>query len=938
MASDRRLRRLQDPRWLVLALIAAGPAGAAPAPAKAAAAPKTTAPAPVVSIAVTPANAVLDGAAARRQILVTGARKDGTVVDLTATAKYQSKTPKVVVVAPGGIARPLADGSATVIVSAAGKNATVKLAAKNVAKPYVWSFRNHVQAVLSKAGCNMGACHGAAAGKNGFRLTLRGYDSELDYERLLHEAGARRIAKFDPGNSLLLKKATLAVPHAGGLRFKPTSLEYRVLAQWIASGMPGPTAKDAEITTVEVLPNERTLTENAEQQLAVIARFSDGHTEDVTNWARYSSNEEGIASVDDSGKVTTKGVGETAITVAYLGKVAFARVAVPFPNKVSVAQYKSFPRKSYVDDLVLAQLEKLHILPSDLAPDEEFLRRAYLDAIGTLPTPDEVRAFLADRDPNKRARKIEELLERPEYVDFWTYKWGDLFRVNRETLTEKGMWVMYSWLRDNIAQNTPWDKLVYETLTATGDNFTDGPSNFYRISKTPEELTETVSQAFLGIRVQCAHCHNHPFEKWTQSDYYRFASLFSRIGRKQGDHPSDQVITVAKSGEINFPKTGKPLPPAPYDYQPMPADSQEDRRVYLAKWLTSPTNTYFGRSIVNRVWRHFMGRGLIEPVDDLRATNPASNEPLMDALCKDLVTHNYDLKYLMRQVMNSRTYQLTSRPRPENKKDDRQYSRYYVKRLTAEQLLDAICQVTQQPEKFPGLPSGFRAIQLPDTKVNNYFLDVFGRPPRQITCDCERAQEPNMAQALHLINGQGVNQKISSDSGVVAQLLKTEKSNAQIVEEMYLTCFGRLPTAQEKKDALDTIEEAINPKPVDPNAKPADPKATVPNPKPADPKVKVDPKAKVDPKVKPAAPAVKGKVDPKPAVKPADAKVADPKAVKPADAKPAEGAAKPADPNAKPAEMKPAEPPKIDPKVARRQVFEDLLWALINGKEFVFNH
>jgi cell division septation protein DedD len=836
-----------------------------------------------VSLSVAPPNIVLDGPKSRQRLLVTGVRQDGTLVDLSGQAKYSSSTPKVVSVTPAGVAQPVADGAGKIAISAAGKSLEVKLASKNVGKPFEWSFSNHVISVLSKGGCSMGACHGAAAGKNGFRLTLRGYDPDLDYERLMREGGSRRLQRNDPGNSLLLKKATLSVPHAGGQRFATGSLEYQVVADWMASGMTGPKASDPSLVRLEVLPAERTLQEKAEQQLAVRAHFTDGHTEDVTHWARYSSNEESVLSVDEAGKVKVQGVGETAITVMYLDKVTFARMTVPFPNKVSTAQYQAIPTKGKVDQLVLAKLQTLRLLPSDLASDEEFFRRVYLDCIGTLPTAAEVRAFLSDKSPSKRAALVDQLLERPEYVDYWTYKWGDLLRVNRETLTEKGMWTMYSWVRDAVAQNKPWDKLVYDVLTSNGSTFTDGPSNFYRISRTPEDLTETVSQAFLGIRVQCARCHNHPFEKWTQADYYKFANLLSRIGRKPGDHPQDLVITAATSGDIAFPKTGKPFAPAPYDGKPMAADSKEDRRVYLAKWLASGDNPYFVRSIVNRVWRHFMGRGLIEPVDDLRATNPASNEPLMEFLSSDLVAHGFDLKHLMRQIMNSRTYQLTSRPRPENKKDDRQYSRYFVRRLTAEQLLDGICQVTGQTEKFANLPTGHRAIQLPDTRVANYFLDVFGRPPRQITCDCERAQEPNMAQALHLINGQPVNQKISANGGTVDTLLKSSKKDDEIVTELYLSCFGRFPTKQEMDAATQTIKEAMTP------------------PKPA--------------AAAPAKPAESKPTDPKAA----DAKATDPKAA------------------AKPAE-KPAEPPKFDPVVARRQVFEDLLWALINGKEFVFNH
>ncbi len=806
MASSGRWSRATVPCLVVMtAGFVAVPADAAPStwqkpiqvaaagmpPAKSAPAAR---PAPITSLSLTPTAIVLDGPRSVHRILVTGVRKDGTQVDLTGQAKFISSTPKVAQVSPFGVATPTGNGQGKILVTAGGRRAALALTVRNADKPAPWNFSNHVISVLSKGGCSMGACHGAAAGKNGFRLTLRGYDPDLDFERLLREGGARRLSKSDPGNSLVLLKGSLAVPHAGGQRFKTDSLEYQVLSEWMAEGMAGPSATDPTLVRLEVAPGERILVEKAEQQLLVRAHFSDGHVEDVTHWARYASNEEGVATVDDTGKVRIQGNGETAITVMYIDKVTFARVSVPFPNKVLPAQYAKIPAPSYIDRLVLKKLEALRLLPSDVAEDAEYMRRTYLDLIGTLPTAAEVRTFLGDQDPTKRAKLVDQLLERPEYVDYWTYKWGDLLRVNRETLTEKGMWAFYSWVREAVAENRPWDRVVHDVLTANGNTFSDGPSNFYRISRTPEDLTETVSQAFLGIRVQCARCHNHPFEKWTQQDYYKFANLLSRVTRKPGEHPQDLVITAAATGEIAFPKTGKPLPPAPYDGKPMATDSAEDRRVYLADWLASPKNSYFVQSIVNRVWRHFMGRGLIEPVDDLRATNPASNEPLMQALCKDLVEHNFDLKHLIRQIATSRTYQLTSRPRPENKKDDKQYSRYFVRRLTAEQLLDAISQVTQQQEKFSNLPAGYRAIQLPDTKVANYFLDVFGRPPRQITCDCERAQEPNMAQALHLINGAGVNQKISANGGFVDQLLKSPKKDNEIVEEMYLTCFGRFPT------------------------------------------------------------------------------------------------------------------------------------------------
>jgi len=487
-------------------------------------------------------------------------------------------------------------------------------------------------------------------------------------------------------------------------------------------------------------------------------------------------------------------------------------------------------------------------------------------------------------------------MERPEYVDFWTYAWADLLRVSREALSDRGMWTFYEWVRDQVARNRPWNELVYEILTSGGDTFADGPANYYRIGRTPEDLAETTSQAFLGIRVQCARCHNHPFEKWTQNDYYQMANFFARVGRKQGDQPDDLEVFVQPSGDINHPKLGKPLPPKPYDGTPISLEDPGDRRVYLAKWMTSPNNPYFARSLVNRVWARFTGRGLIEPVDDLRATNPASNEPLMAALVKDFTDHHFDVRHLIRTIAVSRTYQLTSRPNDQNRKDDRHYARYIVRRLTAEQLLDAICQVTGQPEKFSGFPIGTHAVQLPDTKVGSYFLDVFGRPARQITCACERAQEPNMAQALHLINGPGVNQKISAKGGLIDKLLGSKKSNGEIVEELYLDCFGRFPSEVEKSAALDAIEELVNPK-FAPNTG-----ATAPN--------------QFGIAVSLACRSLERQA---------------------AKARAAKAAEKPGEAT-KQAEKPAPKPLTAEQELARHQVFEDLLWALINGKEFVFNH
>lgn len=836
--------------------------------------PAARQPAPrLLSLTVEPGNVILYGPKMRQQLIVTGRYSDGLLRDLTRRARFRSLAPRVASVRRGGLVFPVADGRAPITASVDGKQARTVVTVRNTRAPFHWNFNIHVEPVFSKAGCSMGACHGAAQGKNGFRLTLRGYDPELDYERLRLEASGRRINRADPGNSLILLKATLTVPHQGGPRFKVGSLEYRVLSEWIAAGMPGPSDSDPRLLRLEVYPKHRVLTPGAQQQLVVLAHFSDGHVEDVTHWARYSSNEEAVATVDDStGLVTVAGAGETAIAVFYLDKVAISTVSVPYPNRIDPAIYARLPAHNYIDRLIYKKLRDLRLLPSDLATDEEFIRRVYLDIAGILPTPDEVRAFLADSDPNKRAKLVDALLERPEYVDFWTYKLSDILRISRETLEEKGMWAFHFWLREQIRLNRGWHQIARDVLTAAGPTFETGPANYYRIERNPDTLAETTAQAFLGVRIQCAKCHNHPFERWTQNNYYEFANFFARVGRKQGDTSGrDMIIYPTTSGDINHPKLGKPLPPTPFGGEPIPLNAPGDRREALVEWMTAPNNPYFAYAMVNRIWRHYMGRGLVEPVDDLRDTNPPSNGELFDALARDFIAHQFDMKYLMRTIVLSRAYQLSSRPNRTNARDEKMYSRFLVKRLTAEQLLDAICQVTGVPEKFGGLPLGTRASQLPDTKVNSYFLDVFGRPARQITCECERAQEPNMAQALHLINGASVNQKISAKGGLVDRLIEAKKSDSEILDEMYLACYARYPTAAERQAILKEIQAAMTP----------------------------------------------------PAPPPANA----------GQAAPQQG-----QPQAQSQGQPQAQPPAFDPAAARRQVLEDVLWSLINGKEFVFNH
>lgn len=779
---------------------------------------------PVVRLEVMPSALMLDGAKARQRMLVNGIRRDGSVVDLTDAAQFASSDVQTVRV-EAGTAFPVADGEATLTARANGLMTNVRVVAKNTRRPFRWSFENHVEAVLSRQGCNMGICHGGSSGKGGFKLSLRAYDPDADYQRLKHEGRGRRLNQLRPDDSLLLRKPSLILAHVGGLRIPRDSSDYRVLPEWIASGAPGPKSGTPQVVRLEVTPHERILPPNATQRLLVTAHFSDGHSEDVTHWAKFSSNEETLARVTESGRVTMRAYGEVAVTVWYLGKVTFARFIAPFPNRIDLAKYQKLARANFLDDNINRKLAQLRLWPSELCTDAEFVRRAFLDTIGVLPTPKETRDFSSAPSPLKRTRLIEQLLQRPEFVDRWATVWGDLLRVNRDLLGSKGMWNLHLYLRQCVMENRPWNHVVRELVTASGATGENGPVNFYRMGSRPEEFAETVSQAFLGIRVQCAHCHNHPHEKWTQSDYYRMANLFARVGKKgEGD---EETIYAATEGNIDHPRLRRPLPPAAFDGPTLALEDTRDRREFLADWLTKPDNPYVARSVVNRVWKRFMGRGLVEPVDDMRMTNPASNEPLLDALTQDFIQHGFDLKHLMRTILTSRAYQLSSRPNGTNRNDDRFYSRCLPRRLTAEMLLDAICQVTGQPEKFAGLPLGIRAGALPDTRIASAFLDAFGRPARQVTCECERNPDPSVSQALTFINGKTLNEKINaSPESALGRLLDSGKSDAAILEELTLAALSRLPSVAERNQIENALNSALHSAP---SAVSGDGKAQPPN-------------------------------------------------------------------------------------------------------------
>jgi uncharacterized protein DUF1549/uncharacterized protein DUF1553 len=669
-------------------------------------------------------------------------------------------------------------------------------------------FRNDVQPILTKAGCNSGACHGAAAGKNGFKLSLRGYDLAADHSVLTRQAAARRVNRERPDESLLLRKPLGQVQHGGGQRFEEGSPEHQILREWIRAGAPGPGEHDVMIESIETAPAEASGPIGSKVELKVLARYSDGSSRDVTRWVKYGVTNEAVASVDERGFVAIIGSGESAVTAWFASKVAFARVISPFIDPLPPDVFAKSERRNFIDDLVLEKLEKLRIAPSPPSTDLEFLRRASLDAIGVLPSSKEVLRFAADADPRKRERLVESLLSRKEFTDYWATKWSDLLLLNSRKLPSESLAALHEFIRRSVEENKPWDRFVREIVTASGSTVQNGAAAYFLLHKDPIDLSETTSQAFLGMSITCARCHNHPLEKWTQDQYYGMANLFGRVKLKNGDRPGEALVLSASFGDILHPRTGKPMPPQPLDAKPIGLDDPGDRREVLAAWLTSPENPYFARAIVNRVWKNFFGRGLVDPEDDLRVVNPSSNEPLFQAVVKDLGEHGFDLKHLMRTIMLSAAYQRSSAPHLGNDHDGIYYSRYVIRRLPAEVVLDAYASVTEVPTPFPGYPAGFRALQLRDSQVASYFLKAFGRPDRNQTCACERTETSSLAQVLHVSNGDTLDDKLRAKDNVLGRLLERKTSDEEILDELYLAALTRFPTEKERAAALGIVAGA----------------------------------------------------------------------------------------------------------------------------------
>ncbi|MCX6379671.1 MAG: DUF1549 and DUF1553 domain-containing protein [Armatimonadetes bacterium] len=759
------------------------------------------------ALTATPSKISLTGRYGEARLLIEELQSDGKVFDVSGKAKYTFADPKIAAIDESGVVRPLKDGKTELVATLGARTVKIPLLVKGSADKAPPRFHADIIPILTRTSCNSGACHGAAQGRGGFKLSLAGFDPDTDYDWITRANLARRITPSQPDNSLFLRKPTLGVVHKGGKRFDVTSSEYRILKDWIVTGMPAPDPKEAQVTKLEVYPQNRTLPIGKTQRYIVTATYNDGVTRDVSAETLFTASDENVAKVTADGEATVVGNGEGAIIIRYQGLSKTTRIISPFstPQKVNVER---LAKGNPIDTFILAKVYALGLEPSPIASDSDLLRRTYLDTIGVQPSPDETRLFLANTDPEKRAKLIDELLNRPEYVDFWALKWGDILKCSRRILSEKGMYSLYAWIRKSVAENKPWNQFAREVLLAQGSTFEEGPANYYRAANGATELAEMTSQVFLGVRMQCAKCHNHPYEKWTQNQYYQMASFFTRVRTKAGKTADEHQVFLAANGDISNPRTKKVAVPTPLDAKPVPATFNGDRREPLVDWITSDKNPFFAREIVNRLWKHFMGRGFVEPVDDLRVSNPPSNEALLDYLAQDFIKHRYDLKYLMRSIMMTQSYQRSAIPTKKNVLDTKFYSHYTFKRLGAEQLMEAVTSATGVAEKFAGYPAGTRATQLPDPAVPSYFLELFGRPARNIACECERTDEPNLDQIIHLMNNTGINGRIISKEGRIAQLFTAKTPFPKVVEDVYLATLARYPTADEVKRTTQAMNKA----------------------------------------------------------------------------------------------------------------------------------
>ena len=773
-------------------------------------APQPKIPARAPRLRVTPATVRLNGRYAEQALAITAVGADGSETDVSRQAKLLLTGP-VARVQAGPVLAAGRDGKAALQVSYGGSVVRVPVEVRSTASAPQLQFSRDIQPILTKAGCNSGPCHGRAAGQNGFKLSLLGWDDEGDWSAVARDGAGRRICKTEAGNSLLLKKAAALMPHGGGKRLDVNGPEFRTLQEWIAAGAPMGAEDAPKLQAINVWPRTRLARKGGTDRLLVTARYSDGSQRDVTPWALYTSNDLSMATVDDAGVVSvSRAGGEAAVMVRYGGMAEIARVVVPAPAPKT--PYPVVAADNLIDRAIFPKLRTLNIEPSRLTTDTAFLRRVTEDVTGRLPTPDEIRGFVADTAPDKRAQKIDALLDSAAYADWWTLKWGDLLQVrqyydNEDKLTQP----FYNWVHQAITENMPFDRFASSVIAAIGSSHQHGPADYYHRLGNTGITTSTymvqLTQVFMGVRIQCAQCHHHPYDKWSQDDYWGMASFFQRLQTK-----NQEWVGINNRPELaRNPRTGKELKPTPLGGTAFEPDADTDPREQLAEWLTRPENPYFGRSLANRLWAHFFGRGLVEPVDDMRTTNPASYPEVLDGLAHEVVASGYDLKRVMRLILNSRAYQLASETTKSNEADAVLCSHAPERRLTAEALMDAITDATGTVQRFNGAPYGMRAAQLPDQLLNTDFLKMFGRPARDTPCECERKNENSVPIALHMMNGYTITEKLGDGKGRLARLLKSGQSDDAMLDELFLATLSRLPADSERKAAKDALAKADQP-------------------------------------------------------------------------------------------------------------------------------
>ena len=730
-----------------------------------------------------------------RQVFVVQATfADGITRDVTGEAKATLVNPALAKL-DKNILTPSADGATELKVEFGGKTISVPVAVKDAVKDRPISFKLDVMPVFMRNGCNQGSCHGAARGKEGFRLSLFGFDPDGDHYRLTREMNGRRINLALPNESLLIEKAVGRVAHTGGQRIKDGDEYHQTLLRWLEAGVPQDPADQPTAVGVDLYPKVAVLDgKGSTQQMVVRAKYSDGSVRDVTSLALFLSNNDTSAKISPDGLVTAGDRGEAFVMARFATFTVGAQV-IALPKALQFT-FPQVPENNYIDTLVNAKLRKLRIAPSELCTDEIFLRRVYLDVIGVLPTPEEYQRFMTNPAPSKREQLVDELLGRKEFAELWVLQWAELLQIRSSNqVSYKAMLLYYNWLQDKIARNVPVDQWVQELLAANGGTFKNPATNYYQNETDVLKLSENTAQVFLGMRIQCAQCHNHPFDRWTQNDYYSFAAFFSQIGRKGTDDPRETIVFNSGGGEVSHPVRGEVMKPKFLGGE-YPDVAGKDRRTVLAAWLASPSNPYFADNLANRVWEHFFGAGIVNQVDDVRASNPASNPELVHELGKHFTDYKYDFKKMVRDICLSRTYQLSTQANDSNAGDTRNFARSYLRRIKAETFLDCISAATNTKNKFPGLPMGARAVQIADGGVSTYFLTTFGRATRETVCSCEVKLEPTLSQSLHLLNGDTTTQKIQAGN-LIGQRLAEGKTPPQIMEELYIRCMSRKPTEKE---------------------------------------------------------------------------------------------------------------------------------------------